>query len=85
MIFKQAEVHCVAVDKYPSRFFCLGYDGHRKYVSGPRRRMVIAGVSGLPSLCCGIGAIDPAPWLVPLCRFVPMPCLQDTRARLFRL
>ncbi|GJP53694.1 hypothetical protein CLOM_g12850, partial [Closterium sp. NIES-68] len=37
MIFRQADVHCVAPKRYESRNLCLGFDGHRKYVADPRR------------------------------------------------
>ncbi|CAI5473323.1 unnamed protein product [Closterium sp. Yama58-4] len=37
MIFRQADVHCVAPKRYESRDLCLGFDGHRKYVADPRR------------------------------------------------
>ena len=44
MIFRQAGIHCVNPGRHESRFFCLGFDGHRKYVADPRRVMMF-GVS----------------------------------------
>ncbi|CAI5459863.1 unnamed protein product [Closterium sp. Yama58-4] len=37
MIFRQADVHCVAPKRYESRDLCLGFDGHRKYIADPRK------------------------------------------------
>ncbi|CAI5533700.1 unnamed protein product [Closterium sp. Naga37s-1] len=45
MIFRQADVHCVAPKRYESRDMCLGFDGHRKYVADPRK-VKLFGVSG---------------------------------------
>ncbi|CAI5992581.1 unnamed protein product [Closterium sp. NIES-65] len=44
MIFRQADVHCVAPKRYESRNLCLGFDGHRKYIVD-LRRVKLFGVS----------------------------------------
>ncbi|CAI5955188.1 unnamed protein product [Closterium sp. NIES-64] len=52
MIFRQADVHCVAPKRYESRDMCLGFDGHRKYIADPRK-VKLFGVSETTGSCRG--------------------------------